>query len=274
MSEKNFVQNDGSNDILRQISGQLRLSLGNIYSALERIAPPELRDKDETMDLNAALLTQSFMRVMRIADNLEDAAALEEPDLLHLKNIDIVKFCQAIEKEASGLAKLLGLKLVFTHDVDYCTIAMDARWMERLMLNLLSNAFKFTPRGGRVTMEIRVEKEKVLLLVADTGCGISADIAATLFARCLQSGRMEPEPHGLGFGLRICQQVTEKHGGSILALGNEDGGATLVVSLPRRRIPEDRTKSPLFPPKSTFSTTLVGLSDALPKEAFLLKYMD
>ena len=77
MSEKKFVQNDGSNDILRQISGQLRLSLGNIYSALERIAPPDLRDKDKAMDLNAALLTQSFMRIMRIADNLEDAAVWE-----------------------------------------------------------------------------------------------------------------------------------------------------------------------------------------------------
>ena len=85
MSEEFFVQNDGSGDILRQISGQLRLSLANIYNALERIAPPEARDKDREMDLNAALLTQGFMRIMRIADNLEDAAVLGQPGQVQLK---------------------------------------------------------------------------------------------------------------------------------------------------------------------------------------------
>ena len=280
MSEKNFVQNDGSNnsndsnDILRQISGQLRLSLGNIYSALERIAPPDLRDADRATDLNAALLTQSFMRIMRIADNLEDAAGLGEPNLFQPKNVDIVKFCEKIAEEASHPAQLLGLELVYTSDADRCNIAIDAGRMERLLLNMLSNAFKFTPKGGRVTLEVRVEKEKVLLLVADTGCGISDDIAATLFARYLQPGRMEPPPHGLGLGLRICRQVAEEHGGSILALGNEDGGATLVVSLPRRRVTDGKMRTPLTPPRGNFNRILVELSDALPKEAFTQKYMD
>ena len=197
-----------------------------------------------------------------------------ESILFQPKNVDIVKFCQTLVEEASHPAQLLGLELVFSSDVDHCNIAIDAGRMERLVLNLLSNAFKFTPKGGRVTLEVRVEKEKVLLLVADTGCGISDDIATTLFARYLQPGRMEPPPHGLGLGLRICRQVAEEHGGSILALGNEDGGATLVVSLPRRRVQEGKMRTPFIPPKGSFNRTLVELSDALPKEAFTQKYMD
>ena len=274
MSEKHFVQNDGSDDILRQIAGQLRLSLVNIYNALERMAPPEARDSDRETDLNAAMLTQSFMRIMRIADHLEDAAALGAPSRPQLKNVNIVKFCQEVADRARHPAQLLGLELAFASKSDSCVTAIDAGRMELLLLNLLSNAFKFTPRGGRVTLEVRAEKEKVLLLVADTGCGIGEDIAATLFARHLQPGRMEPPPHGLGFGLRICRQVAEEHGGSILALGNEDGGATLVVSLPRRRLPKNTLGEKERGPRPTFSPTLVELSDALPKEAFTQKYMD
>lgn len=273
MSEKYFVQNDGSGDILRQISGQLRLSLANIYSTLVRIAPPEARDQDGELDLNAALLTQGFMRVMRIADNLEDAAALGQPGQVQLKNGDIVEFCQKLADNASHPALLLGLELVFVSGADRCLIAMDARRLERLVMNLLSNAFKFTPKGGRVTLEVRVEREKVLLLVADTGCGISEDIAASLFARHLQPGRMEPPPHGLGFGLSICRQVAEEHGGSILAMGNEDGGTTMVVSLPRRKVRPGPMRDEIRKPQ-TFDRVLVELSDALPKEAYTRQYMD
>ena len=125
MSEEFFVQNDGSGDILRQISGQLRLSLANIYNALERIAPPEARDKDREMDLNAALLTQGFMRIMRIADNLEDAAVLGQPGQVQLKNADIVRFCQELADNARHPAQLLGLELAFASDADSCYIAME-----------------------------------------------------------------------------------------------------------------------------------------------------
>lgn len=274
MSEKKLVQNDGSDDILRQISGQLRLSLVNIYNALERIAPPELRDTDPEADLNAALLTQSCMRIMRIADNLEDAAALNQPYQVRMKNVNIVKFCRELAESARVPAELLGLELEFVSEAERCVIAMDAGRMERLVLNLLSNAFKFTPKGGRVTLEVRVEKEKVILLAADTGCGISEDITATLFERYLQPGRLEPPPHGLGFGLRICRQVAEEHGGTILPLSNEDGGTTMVVSLPRRKAPKSEMGEMILLPKGNFNRTLVELSDALPKEAFTQKYMD
>ena len=274
MSDEQFVQNDGSNDVLRQISGQLRLSLVNIYNALERLAPPERRDADEAADLDAAVLTQSCMRIMRIADNLEDAAGLGEPGQPRLKNADIVQFCRDIAEKAQGPAELLGLEMVFQCDKADCLIAMDAGRMERLVWNLLSNAFKFTPRGGHVTLEVRVEAGNVILLVADTGCGISEEVAGTLFERYRQPGRMEPPPHGLGLGLRICRQIAEEHGGTIFRVTNENGGATMAVSLPRRKTGKGRVEDMIVMPNGNFNRTLVELSDALPKEAFTQKFMD
>ena len=79
MSE-NIYEKDGElGGVLRQVSIQLRGSLGNIYNALSRIAPPELRDGEEGIDQDAAVLCQSYYRILRLANNLSDAAALEGP---------------------------------------------------------------------------------------------------------------------------------------------------------------------------------------------------
>ena len=113
MSDKPIMQNDDSSDILRQISGQLRLALANIYNSLDRLAPPDRRDREPETDLNAARLVQSCLRIMRIADNLEDAASLGQPHLAQLRNGDIVQFCQDLVETARVPAELLGLELAF-----------------------------------------------------------------------------------------------------------------------------------------------------------------
>lgn len=65
--------------VLQQVSGQLRSSLNNIYHSLERIAPPELRDQENGLDVDAAILCQSYYRILRLANNLSDAAILDKP---------------------------------------------------------------------------------------------------------------------------------------------------------------------------------------------------
>ena len=274
MSDDQIVQNDAIDSVLRQVSGQLRNSLTNIYSSLERLTPPDRRDMDKAADLSAAILTRSCYSIMRLADNLEDAANLNQPVRVRLVNGDIAGLCRRLTEEARVPAELLGLDLTFRCAKSSCIIAMDVRRMERLVLNLLSNAFKFTPRGGKVGVEVRPERERVLLLVSDTGCGIPEEMMDTLFERYL-CPRMEPPPHGLGLGLHICRLVAEEHGGTITPLQNPDGGTIMTVSLPRRKAQKSSLEEPpVIISGSSFNRILVELSDALPKEAFTQKYMD
>lgn len=275
MSEDFFDQNGELCGVLRQVSGQLRSSLGNIYHALERLAPPETRDEDGAVDMNAALLCQSYYRILRLADNLADAANLGRTGGARLTNQDIVGFCRNLTEQARQPADMLGLELLFRCGKNGQVIAMDGQRLERLMMNLLSNAFKFTPRGGRVTVEVRVGAQWVELIVADTGCGISPELQDTIFDRYLHTQRLDPPPHGLGLGLPICRQIAQEHGGSLLVTSREGEGTTVSVSLPNRRekgpAVELNTRILVY---GGFNRTLAELSDALPKEAFTQKYLD
>ena len=151
---------------------------------------------------------------------------------------------------------------------------MDPDRIELLLLNLLSNAFKYTPKGGRVALEVQVEKQRVNLIVSDTGCGIPAEIREDVFACYLRPPLLDGRPHGLGLGLPICQRIVREHSGQMLLTAGEGGrGTRVVVSLPNRRSRGQQLHA-LVVPSGGFNRTLVELSDALPKEAFTQKYLD
>jgi len=274
MSEDIFDRNKELGGILRQVSGQLGYALGNIYSALEHIAPADLRDGDAGVDRDAAILCQSYFRLLRLKDNLAEAGSLDGPNTAVLQNDDIVGFCREIVRRAWQPAELMGLELTFSCKKSSHILLMDSRRMERLLMNLLSNAFKFTPRGGRIVLEVRVGKEFVELAVADTGCGIRPELQDTVFDRYLHTERQDPPMHGLGLGLTICRRIAQEHGGSLLVTSKEGQGTTVTVSLPNRRDNTKRLEQRPLVLNGGFNETLKELSDALPKEAFTQKYLD
>lgn len=276
MSAELFHQDEQMSEVLQQVSSQLRLSLGNIHSALTRLAPPDVRDGEEETDLNAAVLCQSYYRILRLANNLSDASEPERPPETGLVNDDIIEICQSVMDRARGPAGLVGIQLDFRCGKGSHIIAVDGERIERLLLNLLSNSFKFIGTGEkRVSLEVRVEPDYVYLVLSDTGQGIPPQLLDSVFDRCRQPGRLDPPPHGLGLGLPICQRIAREHGGS-LALASEAGKGTVVtVSLPNRRAPQRLGAAlPLMELSGGFSHTLVELSDALPKQAFTQKYLD
>lgn len=273
---KNISENDGElGGVLRQVSIQLRSSLGNIYNALSRIAPPDLRDGEEGIDRDAAVLCQSYYRILRLANNLSDAAALDGPSQAQLRNGDIVGFCREVMEKAELPAQLLGIQLSFRCEKASHIIAMDGARLERMMLNLLSNAFKFTTGAEkRVSLEVRIGAKWVELALSDTGPGIPPELQETVFDRYRHTQRLDPPPHGLGLGLPLSRRIAQEHGGTLLLTSRAGGGTTVTVSLPNRREAPGRMSDYLVDLDGGFNKTLAGLADALPREAFTQKYLD
>ena len=261
-------------EVLPNVAQELRGAMANVYAAANRLAPMHAREADEAVDKNAAIFTQSYYRMYRVVGNLTDAAKLADTAPFKLGNDDIVGVVRGTCEKAEPLFDAEGVALTFESDKPGQIIAMDAELIERLLLNLLSNALKFTPKGGSVDVRVRVADKRVLLTVSDTGRGIAPDKLGHVFDRFLETDAMDPPPHGVGLGLALCRRIAQGHGGSIVAQSTEGEGATFTVSLPNERTPNATLRQPRFSYSGGFNRTLVELSDALGVAAFSYRYLD
>ena len=269
------MENNERDDLLAKIlpslSTQLRNSLSNMHLAAVSLIPTELREQDAQLDERAAVLDQSFYQLFRLANNLTAAAYLSESDTLLLRDCDIVELVRDTCQQSSSLAEQIGLKLSFScrKESHVCAIHRDS--VEQMLFQLLSNAFKFTPRGGSVSVELTVSDRQVRLTVSDTGCGIDSQKMASLFSACSVEELCLP-PRGVGMGLALCRRIAQNHGGTILVESKK--GTRVTVAIPDRQSGTPMLKDVPFDYTGGFNRTLLGLADALPVSAFRTRQQD
>lgn len=254
------------------IAAQIREALSTFHLASMQAVPAQAREQNPELDRRAAAMDQSYYRLLRLV-NLLSAAALPPDAPPALENRDLVELAGDVCDRAGDLAGALGLEVRFSCALPRHICAVDPRQVEQLLFHLLSNAFKFTPAGGTVTVELWRQKDRVCLSVTDTGAGIPPERIATLFDRYLHTDRQDPSPHGLGLGLALCRQIAERHGGVIMAESQVGQGSRFTVSLPDRKV-EDVVSDVPFDYAGGFNPTLLALADALPPESFRVRSQD
>ena len=260
------------NEILPNVASQLRMPLGNMHVAMQRMMPKD--PADAAAERNLAIMAQSYYRAMRLVNNLSAAPMLLQTEPFLTANVELVAWLDDLVRQAQPLAEEAGITVEFTTPLPHHSVAIHREYMERLVWNLLSNALKFTPRGGRVTVSLRVSGKQVLLEVSDTGCGISEELLETVFDRYLHPERVDPQPHGLGLGLPLCRRIAEGHGGRLLLRSRVGEGTTVTVSLPDHRQLTAVLRDPGFHYAGGFQPVLMELSDALPYGAFRARHID
>lgn len=253
------------------IAAQMRSVLSNVHFAAAAIAPPEAREEDPELDAKAAVMDQSYYQLLRLINNLTVAAGLESEQKLEAKNQDVVALVRDVCEQCASLAEMMGLKFSFSCQEagHVCAIYRDS--IEQLLFQLLSNAFKFTSRGGSVSVELRFSDGRVLLSVCDTGRGIPEELMPTLFERYLHRELMNPPPHGLGLGLPLCRRIAEGHGGTLVAESRVGKGTRVTLSIPDRQSGLTGVSDVHFDYTGGFNRTLLSLADALPAEAFFIR---
>ena len=256
------------------IAAQMRGELSNLHMAAMQLAPNEAREQDPALDVRAALLDQSYYQLLRLVGELTAAASLQSDKPLALQNRDVVELVGELCDRAESLARLVKLKLRFSCAMGSYICAVAPVELEQLLYHLLSNAFKFTPPGGVITVELKRAGGQVLLTVADTGCGMSEERKERLFGAYLEKDRRDAPPHGLGIGVALCRRIAEGHGGRLFAESEEGRGSRFTLSIPDRRCDGDSLSDVGFDYAGGFNHTLLALADALPAEAFLRRNQD
>jgi signal transduction histidine kinase len=190
---------------------------------------------------------QVLLMAETIARNGEALSRLVE-ELLDVSRItlggvqldwQIVDVPALVDMAAAGIrpaAEAKGIRLTVTSASQVPRVAGDPTRLQQVILNLLTNALKFTPKGGDVVAEVRDEGEWVVLTVSDTGEGIEPQFLPFVFDMFRQGEATASRAHGgLGIGLSIVRRLVELHGGTVSAAsGGRGRGATFTVRLPHR----------------------------------------
>lgn len=260
--------------LLPNIAAQMRGALSNLHLAAAQLVPASQREQDPELDARAAVLDQSYYQLLRLAGNLSAAAMLQSDGLLPVQDGDIVEIISSVCEQAASLAELAGVTLSFRCAMDRHVCAFSRDGVEQLLFQLLSNAVKFTSKGGSVTVELKCAGGQVLLSVADTGCGMGPEQLEALFDRYRSGDPMVPAPHGLGLGLALCRRVAQGHGGSLMAESHPGQGSKFTLSIPDRQCGVTEISDVRFDYTGGFNRALLALADALPVRAFLLRNED
>ena len=220
-------------EFLATLSHELRTPLNTLlgYARMLNggvIAPEKQRRTVQIIERNATVLSQI------VADLLDVSRIISGKLRLELQPIDLPSILKEAIETVRPAVEAKNIRIVMTVGAVDGVVQGDAARLQQVAWNLLSNAAKFTPPGGRIDVRVLQGESAVDFEIADTGIGIPAEFLPYVFDRFRQAdSRFSREYGGLGLGLAIARHIVEMHGGRIsVASGGADAGSTFRVSLP------------------------------------------
>jgi PAS domain S-box-containing protein len=232
--EANRAKDEFIATLSHELRTPLNAMLGWAHMLRANVLPPETQRRAlDTLERNVRAQAQ-------LVDDLLDVSRIVAGKM-HIKGDEVdlttVVMSAADTVRPATVAKGLSFRVVVDPD-QQVIVTGDADRIRQILWNLLTNAVKFTPKGGRVEIELRCADTSASVVVTDTGQGIRQDFLRHVFERFRQADSTASRRHGgLGLGLAIVRYLTEAHGGSVSAeSGGEGLGATFTVHLPIREI--------------------------------------
>lgn len=215
------------------ITHEFRTPLTVIQGMAEKIQS----QPDKWQDNGINMIQRNSKHLMRLVNQMLDLSKLESGKLqLQLIQGDIVPFLFYLVESFSSYAEIRGIELQIEASVDKLVMDYDPNRITDILSNLLSNALKFTPEGGKVSVRWTHQAPQLLLQVRDNGPGISAEQLPYIFDRFYQTDDSDTRPgDGAGIGLALTQELVQLMGGAIEVQSEVGKGSQFDVSLPVRQ---------------------------------------
>ncbi|HYR83458.1 MAG TPA: PAS domain-containing sensor histidine kinase [Terriglobia bacterium] len=220
-------------EFLAVVSHELRTPLTPILGAIYKLRAA--RPEDEDLQKNLDLIDRNARAQARIVEDLLDISRITTGKFeFHRQQTALLPIVQAAVDLVEPTVKTLGLNLKTSFEETERLVWCDGGRIQQVIWNLLSNAFKFTPRGGSVEIRLESAGNFARISVTDTGAGISKEFLPHVFARFRQASNFATRTQGgLGLGLSIVKYIVEQHGGTVRAMSDGEGqGSTFTVDLP------------------------------------------
>lgn len=231
---KNIKIEENKNKYLVNLSHELRTPLNVISSTNQLLL--ELSKKNKIKESNLThyidISQRNCKRLLNLVNNILDNAKLQSNMYsINLKEVDIIYLVEETSLALIDYVKSKSIELIIDPEVEEKIIWCDYVEIERCIVNLVSNAIKFTPEGGSITITIRDLDDKVMISVLDTGIGIDEKYHKLIFDRFNQVDNDESKG-GSGLGLTITSKIVNLHKGEIYVESKLGEGSNFVIILP------------------------------------------
>ena len=223
--------NEARIQFFMNISHEIRTPMTLILAPLEKLITS---DRNPDRQRNYKLMKQNAKRILRLINQMMDVRKIEQGKfLLDYRQVEMVGFLQNIFDVFVTNAQSRGITYEYVHEAETLPVYVDPDNTDKIVMNLLSNAFKFTPDGGRITLRLDEEQEgNFRISVTDSGVGISDEDKPKVFDR-FYSAQHQNGYIGTGIGLNLTSMLARLHNGAVEVTDNPEGqGTRFTVSMP------------------------------------------
>lgn len=218
-------------EFIANVSHELRTPLASLKALVETLQDGALEDEAAAQEFLRRMQVEVDGLTQLVRELLELSRIESGQMVLRLEPTDVRKLLEASRDRLLAQAQRAGVELALDVPTDISNVLADEERVQQVLINLIHNAIKFTPAGGRVTLNATVSGDGVLISVADTGVGIPADDLPRIFERFYKADKSRSSG-GTGLGLAVAKHIVQAHGGEIWAESVEGQGARLTFRLP------------------------------------------
>lgn len=266
-----LLEQDAENQELRAMAlaaRELREPLTNVMATANRLfSPPQLQEEEANRN-QLARMNRSLFQIMRILGNMSDADRYTA--VTRQETVAIGEELDEIFRKSQALIAQAGIHLEYaplTEDI-YCLA--DKEQLERAVLNMLSNAVKFTPAQGTIEASLTRKGRMLRLSIQDSGDGIAESIRSNVFHRYLRQLTIEDNRYGIGLGMVLIRSAAAHHGGTVLIDHPAEKGTRITMTMEIRQNPGNMLRSPMarVDYAGGFDHALLELSESLPPSVY------
>ena len=251
VAQENFILN-----ISHDLRSPLSIILGILQCYKSEYGESKFKEHMDSIKRNC-------YKILKLINNIIDSTKLQQKHFkMSRQNIDIVNLIEWNISEIDKYAKIKNISLIFDTNVEECVVAVDISAFDRIIMNLISNAIKFSKENSCIFINTWKEKNYITISVKDEGIGIPKNEQKSIFNRFIQSTKNNKNEYvGSGIGLDLVFNLVKAHGGVIELTSTEGVGSEFRIKMPIFKLNDNSKVKPVMELNSKVDIFEVEFSD-------------
>lgn len=227
-------KNKFKTEFLYNVAYDIKKPINTIFEANNKLIEYKENYDSENINNHTRLVTQNCYRLIKLLNNIEYVSRIDNGTCtLELRKCDIVKLVENIVKVSRTYTDKKGIQISFKSEINKKILALDIDKLEKIILNILSNAIKFTDTGGAIDINLYIENEQVCISIKDTGIGIPKDKTEIIFENFEQiDTTLSRGCEGTGMGLSVVKKLANLNNIKINVESELNKGSEFKIILP------------------------------------------